>query len=275
MGKNEYNRTPAMREYSGRRMRKELGESNSWDKAFLRTKSFYLSKSLAGYREWELLRFVKQWVDPVPGIALKTDAFEEAFGQMAVVDWLVKKSRKVIITDISSQILNGAKTKNGDYKVTWAVSDIRRMPFKDNSVDLIFSTNTYGYLDKVAQGLQEARRILKDQGKLIISVRNKDNITNQAALSFRKNAFPAASAFKRNDFERLLRDCGFIAQGYDYIVHIPALLNPTMLILDKKDSLIFKFARSVIIRQLELFSEKSRFLKFLTGWFIIYSAKKT
>lgn len=263
-----------MRKHNGNGKLKRLNEAEYWDKAFLRTRNFYLAKTLAGYQQWELLRFIKQWAHPAPGIALKTDAFEEAFGNTAAMDWLAEKSHKAIGVDISFEILNSARKKMRGNNFTWSIADIADMPFASNSVDIIFSTNTYGYLTNVEEGLKEAYRVLKSQGSLIISLRNKNNVICQAARYFRKNKFPASNAFRANDFRKKLIESGFKVQECTPIVHIPPFLNPLISFLEKKNNPVFKSARAAIMRRLEEFSKKGSYLKYLTGWLIIYSAKK-
>lgn len=82
------------------------------------------------------------------------------------------KAHKIIGIDISKKAL--AKTKNYiKDKVFFINGDVENLPFKDKSVDLILSIEVISYTDNFKKALIEMKRVLADNGAIVISVENK------------------------------------------------------------------------------------------------------
>jgi demethylmenaquinone methyltransferase/2-methoxy-6-polyprenyl-1,4-benzoquinol methylase len=104
---------------------------------------------------------------------LKVDAYvlDAATGTGEVAFNLASKCNRVVGLDIAENMIKIAKAKQ--YKkrienINFIVGDAERLPFKDNSFDVI--TIAYGYRNMSDQSnvLKEFHRVLKDRGKLLI-----------------------------------------------------------------------------------------------------------
>ncbi|WP_165209557.1 class I SAM-dependent methyltransferase [Streptococcus tangpeifui] len=82
-------------------------------------------------------------------------------------------------------------------QVHLSLADVTRLPFPDQCFDLIVATQTHIYWDELAKGLAECARVLRKEGKLLISS-EKDKINYH---------LPAYS--DPNDFVALLNQQGF------------------------------------------------------------------
>jgi ubiquinone/menaquinone biosynthesis C-methylase UbiE len=85
-------------------------------------------------------------------------------------DAIDKKKAKVFGIDISGHIIKIAKEKYPHLSKVFFVSDIKKIPFKDNFFDLIISKYAVHYLNNPDLAFKEFFRCLKKDGILIISV---------------------------------------------------------------------------------------------------------
>jgi len=250
--------------------------SKYWDGIFLKTKKFYLCSSLMEYRNWEFLRLIDKWANSIDGIVLKTDSFEEAFGQNKTVLRFFENKCKIIMLDISFNILNSAKKNIDNLNPLLLAADLSNMPFTDSSLDLVFSTDTYGYLKDMATGLKEARRILKPGGILLISLRNRCNIISHLSKYFKKSSFPIAKDYSYLSIKQMLQEQGFYVEDHEYIVHIPLFLNCIIDFFErKKDNIkLCRVLNDRIIFLLKKYSQGKSACKRTTGWFVFLKATK-
>ncbi|MDP4086249.1 MAG: methyltransferase domain-containing protein, partial [Bacillota bacterium] len=93
---------------------------------------------------------------------------------------------EVIGLDIDEETINWATDKYKNYKnyknVSFIMSSIETLPFEDNYFDVVVSFETIEHVPDNVQNsfLKEVKRVLKDDGKLIISTPNKKIYSDQA-----------------------------------------------------------------------------------------------
>ncbi|MEM4325817.1 MAG: class I SAM-dependent methyltransferase [Candidatus Pacearchaeota archaeon] len=89
--------------------------------------------------------------------------------------YLLKKGRakKVYGGDISPEAINYAKKKYRNKKLFFKVMDATKMPFKNNFFDVIISFETIEHISEYTEFLCECKRVLKKNGRIIISTPNK------------------------------------------------------------------------------------------------------
>lgn len=95
--------------------------------------------------------------------------------------YLSDKCKKMYATDISEENIEYAKNAYKGYKnIKWEVSDVCALPYKDEMFDLYTSFETMEHIsiDNVEKYLYEAARVLKKNGKFIISTPNKEKRLN-------------------------------------------------------------------------------------------------
>lgn len=253
-----------------------LEKSKFWNDIISKLSEFYLCGTLREYRDSEFLNLLSGWMNPPFTAVLKTDAFEEAFGCCAVMEWLCRNSKNAFLLDVSCEALKKATLRMGNSKSAKITADLSTsMPFSDAAFDLIFSTNTYGYLKDIRHGLKEAHRVLKDDGTLIISVRNKLNPISLSGKYLKMLSFPPADAYMPDNFRALLREAGFKVTQDAFIVHIPALFDPMLKFLEKRENIIFRIVIKIIVRGLKIYSKINYPLRYFTAWMVVFKAQKT
>lgn len=133
------------------------------------------------------LQLIKRWADlNQTKIILKTDLFAEAIHPFRSFLWdLLKANHIVIGIDISLEVTSLASHRTAqnspNYLTQYANSDVRQLPFANNSFDLIISDSTLDHFHQsheIITALSELSRVLKPSGTLIVTMDNKGNITD-------------------------------------------------------------------------------------------------
>ena len=119
------------------------------------------------------------------GRILKTDVFDEAFGE-GLYPLLAAHADNVVGTDISGTILAAASERHPGFETVHA--DVRQLPFEDDSFDAVVSISTLDHFESRAEilaGLRELTRVLRPGGQLLLTL---DNLANPVVLL--RNALP-------------------------------------------------------------------------------------
>lgn len=148
---------------------------------FLRS---YANELLAEHKRKTYLRLIARWGDVTNSQRiLKTDLFAEAFGPEQFLFDIAQANSNIVGIDISSEIVGQAKKQakhHGADASKYLCSDVRCLPFRSNSIDLVISDSTLDHLPSEADiiaALRELRRVLRVGGTLILSMDNKSNLT--------------------------------------------------------------------------------------------------
>ncbi len=101
------------------------------------------------------------------------DIIEAACGTGQGLGYLSRLSKSLVGGDYSNEILKRAKSHYGD-RVVLKQFDAQEMPFSDNSADVIILFEAIYYIPSVEKFLKECRRILRNNGKVLIATANRD-----------------------------------------------------------------------------------------------------
>jgi ubiquinone/menaquinone biosynthesis C-methylase UbiE len=103
----------------------------------------------------------------------KKNVLEIACGSGTGIDYIAKKANKVVGGDIDSKLVEIAK-KNyaGNSNVEVIELDALNLPFEDNTFDIVLLFEAIYYLPDVEQFLEETKRVLDKNGKIIIATVN-------------------------------------------------------------------------------------------------------
>ena len=128
-----------------------------WDKNAGRYDRF-MRKDRAAYDEmYELIR---------PVVRHKT-VLELATGTGLIAKHIVNTAAHIEATDASPEMIAEAKRDNRSAKLHFSVQDMFRLPYADQSFDVVIVSNALHIVPQPEKALQEIKRVLKDDGVLI------------------------------------------------------------------------------------------------------------
>ena len=113
----------------------------------------------------------------------------------------------IILSDISEGMLADAKNEIGDKpEFQYAVIDAQKIPFADNTFDLVIANHMLFYCDDISKALSEIRRVLKPGASLVCSTYSKRHMREITDLvqSFNSNIVLSST----NLYERFGLDNG-------------------------------------------------------------------
>ena len=130
---------------------------NFWDKNAGRYDRF-MRKDRAAYDEmYELIQ---------PVVRHKT-VLELATGTGLIAKHIVNAAAHIEATDASPEMITEAKRDNRSAKLHFSVQDMFRLPYANQSFDVVIVSNALHIVPQPEKALAEIRRVLKDDGVLI------------------------------------------------------------------------------------------------------------
>ena len=130
---------------------------NFWDKNAGRYDRF-MRKDRAAYDEmYELIR---------PEVKAKT-VLELATGTGLIAKNIVNAAAHIEATDASPEMIAEAKRDNCSAKLHFSVQDMFRLPYAEESFDVVIVSNALHIVPQPEKALAEIHRVLKDDGVLI------------------------------------------------------------------------------------------------------------
>jgi SAM-dependent methyltransferase len=161
--------------------------------------------------------------------ALKTDLFDEVAGP-GLYPLLEDIAERVVGIDMSAQAARRAQDSRR--MLASAAADVRRLPFKSESFDLVVSNSTLDHFEhfrEVEDSLRELHRVLKPGAQLIVTLDNLANLTvalrNVLPVAFRRRSrivpyFVGATCGPAR-LRKVLAATGFEVHAVEAILHVP------------------------------------------------------
>jgi SAM-dependent methyltransferase len=177
-----------------------------------------------------------QWLERAagslpPGRVLKTDLFDEAFGD-GLAQWFESRGHEVVACDLALATARGAARKSPSRAA--AVADVRALPFSPMAFATVFSDSTLDHFDSesgIRQSLAELRRVLRPGGTLLLTMDNPANpLVRLRNLSpgfwMRLGVVPYAvgATCGARRLTRVLEEAGFDVLAVETIMHVPRVL---------------------------------------------------
>jgi ubiquinone/menaquinone biosynthesis C-methylase UbiE len=101
------------------------------------------------------------------------DVLEVACGAGQGLGMLKSAARSIVAGDVSPEVLQAARDTYGD-DMQLSVFSAERLPFEDDSFDVILLFEALYYVPDVAAFFRESARVLRPGGRLLITSANKD-----------------------------------------------------------------------------------------------------
>ena len=175
---------------------------NFWDKNAGRYDRF-MRKDRAAYEEmYELIR---------PIVRHKT-VLELATGTGLIAKHIVNAAAHIEATDASAEMIAEAKRDNRSAKLHFSVQDMFRLPYANQSFDVVIVSNALHIVPQPEKALQEIKRVLKDDGTLIAPTFTHagNSFRGKVKAFFMKLAgFPLYSRWTSEEYLRFLRQNGW------------------------------------------------------------------
>ena len=173
-----------------------------WDKNAGRYDRF-MRKDRAAYDEmYALIR---------PIVRHKT-VLELATGTGLIAKHIVNVAAHIEATDASAEMIAEAKRDNRSAKLHFSVQDMFRLPYAEESFDVVIVSNALHIVPQPEKALAEIRRVLKDDGVLIAPTFTHagNSFSGKVKAFFMKLAgFPLHSRWTSEEYLRFLRQNGW------------------------------------------------------------------
>ena len=175
---------------------------NFWDRNAGRYDRF-MRKDGAAYDEmYELIQ---------PVVRHKT-VLELATGTGLIAKHIVNAAALVEATDASAEMIAEAKRDNHSAKLHFSVQDMFRLPYADESFDVVIVSNALHIVPQPEKALIEIKRVLKDDGTLIAPTFTHagNSFSGKVkAFSMQLAGFPLHSRWTSEEYLRFLRRNGW------------------------------------------------------------------
>ncbi len=199
-----------------------------WDNYSRKVQKGSFQDRIARHKKDVHLRLVRDWAPPLEGRrVLKTDSYEEAFGQDALLDALAATAGKAVGMDISAEIAGRAKRRFPG--LSFIATNLRHLPFRTSAFDVIVSNSTLDHLvgNDVPPAMRELARILKPGGILVLTLDNKHNLLHVFSHWMRRmfGWFYTDRCYSIPETTHLLRENGFQVLAATAVFHVPFPMN--------------------------------------------------
>ena len=173
-----------------------------WDRNAGRYNRF-MRKDGAAYDEmYELIR---------PVVRHKT-VLELATGTGLIAKHIVNAAAHIEATDASPEMIAEAKRDNHSAKLHFSVQDMFRLPYAEESFDVVIVSNALHIVPQPEKALQEIKRVLNDDGVLIAPTFTHagNSFSGRVKAFFMKLAgFPLHSKWTSAEYLRFLSQNGW------------------------------------------------------------------
>jgi SAM-dependent methyltransferase len=154
---------------------REPTRSQVWDGVAASLREPQFQQQLALYKRRETLDLIAAWAPRAVRTVLKTDLFEEGFGEDALLDALVGVYPLVVGMDISPVVAGASRHRMSG--VHHVVSDAYTLPFRTGAFDLVVSVSTLDHLPPalLPRALAELARVLSPGGCAVLTLDSRHN----------------------------------------------------------------------------------------------------
>jgi len=205
----------------------------SWDHIAqsFRRENHYLDAFLGKLKKQAHLSLIERRGGlPKQGRVLKTDLFEEAMGADSLLPELSSAHGLTVGMDVAVTITHRAQANSTLPTNAHLVADVRHLPFADSSFALIISPSTLDHFpdpSDLGKSLRELARVLSPEGRLIITLDNRQNIFDpllRLANRLKLTPYYLGRSYTIKELCTELEAAGFTVEDTTAILHNPRLV---------------------------------------------------
>lgn len=215
------------------------------------------------------------------GRALKTDLYDEAMGEGLRLP-LEARGFEVVAVDFAPSVLREAAARHRSLEIVAA--DVRRLPFADDSFDVVVSNSTLDHFAtraEILESLQGLRRVMKPGGRLLITMDNlrhpavalRNALPQKALRRMGLVDYPVGATVGPRGLARLMREARLEVLDTAAILHCPrALAVRRARSIERKGQAP---SRARLLRRLARWEALGRLpTRFLTGHYVAMLVRK-
>jgi ubiquinone/menaquinone biosynthesis C-methylase UbiE len=115
-------------------------------------------------------------------VVLKTDLWDEA-KNTEILRWVAEQGARPAGVDVSLDIVRAASGVLAAHHPALVGGDVRALPFRDASVDVVYSMGTIEHFPEYPAAVREIFRVLRPGGTAIVGVPNKLDLSSGRSSS--------------------------------------------------------------------------------------------
>jgi SAM-dependent methyltransferase len=160
---------------------------------------------------------------------LKTDLWDEA-RNTRILAWASDRGARAYGVDISEPTVVQARQAFASNPLRCTVSDVRDLPFRDDSFDAIYSMGTIEHFDETERAVAEMARVLRPGGRAIIGVPNRHDpflrpLFATGLQAFGLYAYGFEKSYSRRALREMVERAGLTVVAETAILFIPGWLR--------------------------------------------------
>ncbi len=241
--------------------------------------SWYLDPLVARQKRRVHQEWIRRRLAPrTPDVVLKTDLFEEAYGDDWIFNDLFPAARLAAGMDVNPTTTRLAARRGAPAFVSM-VCDARRLALRTAAVDTVISTSTLDHFparEPFGRALDELARVLCPGGTLLITLDNSRNPWyHLLRWGSRRGWTPFTLGYtaSRRELTRALGERGLRVESAEYLLHNPRGISTLLFIGLRR--MLGRFASGPIGALLLAFSLCARLpTRSITGCFLAVTAVK-
>lgn len=155
---------------------------------------------------------------------------------------LAARGARVVALDLAPSSVEGAAAT--------VAADGRRLPFRDGAFDLVIASEVLEHLREPAAIVAESRRVLRPQGRLVVSVPRfgPEAINWLLSLEYHSAVGGHVHIFTRRRLARLLAEGGFFVRAahHSHALHSPFWWLRSLLGIEAQHWLVARFEGALV-----------------------------
>ncbi len=124
--------------------------------------------------------------------------------------WNVTKGIEIHGVDLSNEMIERARSKQGGESINFVVGDVENLPYESKTFDIVTCSNSFHHYPNQKKALSEMRRVLKDEGKLLIIDGSRDNLLGRLVFGIVQIVEGNVYHVFEKEMEEMLSSMGFV-----------------------------------------------------------------